>query len=501
MRRIGGLSALGVGLALVVPAWQPAATASSPTTPRSAAATWLANVAPDGILTTNGSPDWGLTAANVFAQAAGGRGATTGAAATDALAAHVGAFASDPTGTARNAGALSKLLLVAAVQGRDATSFGGWNLRAELLARMESSGAQTGRFRNSGLGDTTNGFSQALGIIGLQRTGGAPAASLTFLRAQQCPGGAFRLFYLGDTCTAAASADADATAVAVEALLAGGESADSAAAAAALDWLESVQLADGSFRAAGPGGVANANTTGLAAQALRAGGRTAAADRAAGWLMDLQLVCADEVSTASLGAIAYDVASHDDAVGAGTVDETNADLFVRATTDAALGLGAPSLAVLSASGNTDDPPTGGCIVPPTTPPAPGASSTTAPVGSTTPPPSSTAPLVSTSTTTTTTSTSTTSTTSLPTTSSTAVRAVASTQASSADRSSSGVLVEGTSITARANSRSATGSSGLAATGSPASRSAMAGGLLVIAGLALLGSRRLRAALDRVPRWR
>src|SRR4029079_7043218 len=81
-------------------------------------------------------------------------------------------------------------------------------------------------------GDHSDGFVQALNIIGLSRTaGGAPSNSVDFLLAQECPGGGFRLNYDGPFppdpnvpvtrgCTSDAEADTDATSVAIDALLA-----------------------------------------------------------------------------------------------------------------------------------------------------------------------------------------------------------------------------------------------------------------------------------------
>ena len=80
-----------------------------------------------------------------------------------------------------------------------------------------------GRFADQGTTpDSSNGFSQALGILALLRTtNGVPSDAVTFLLGQQCPDGGFRLFYdTGATCTANSDDDPDATGLAVQALAA-----------------------------------------------------------------------------------------------------------------------------------------------------------------------------------------------------------------------------------------------------------------------------------------
>lgn len=480
-RGAGALATLAIGVGVLAPGLQPAANAApvaDATSATRAASGWLAATAPTGVLTTGGVPDWGLTADNVFAHAAGGRGPTAGTTATDELEAHLLDYASAPGGTARGAGPIAKLLVVAVVQGRDVTSFGGWNLRTELLALMNTTpgDANLGRFQSKGVGDTTNGFSQALGIIGLSRSGTVPAEAVSFLLAQQCPSGGFRLFFLGASCTSDASADVDATAMAVQALAAAkaaGATGTDVATANGLDWLEVLQGVDGSFTASGPNGVPNTNTTALSSQALRAGGRTTAADNASSWIRSLQLDCDLPALASELGAVAYGPTAFDDTVAGGAIDDLYADQFMRTTAEAALGLGAPSFATLSGTTASTAPGGFDCDAPPAS-----STSTTSTTSSTLPgATSTTSTTLPTATSTTTSTTSTTSTT------------IAVGLIDAAVSSSSRAVVEGT--TQSAGSSSGSGSSGLAVTGLGAGRVGAAAVLFAISGLLFVEARRRR----------
>lgn len=478
------LAALAVGVGVLLPGLQPAATAApvaDATTATRAASQWLSTVAPTGVLTTGGVPDWGLTADNVFAHAAGGRGPTAGSAAADQLETHLLDYASDPTGTGRGAGPIAKLLVVAVVQGRDVTDFGGWNLRSELLALMTTTpGPQLGRFQSKGVGDTTNGFSQSLGIIGLARSGSVPSDAISFLLAQQCPSGGFRLFFLGAGCTDDAAADVDATAMSIQALLAakaaGSPGVDSAITDG-LDWLEVLQGLDGSFTASGPSGVPNSQTTALSSQALRAGGRTDAADAASAWVRALQLDCDVVAPAGDRGAVAYGPDAYGDTVAGGVIDDMYADQFVRTTTEAALGMGAPSFATLSGTTTSVAPGGFDCDTPTTS----STTSTTTP-GST----STTAP-GPTSTTTTSTPAPTSTTTSPRATSTTTIAVGLITATSSPDAS-----VEGISQQSGGSGRAGTNSgSGLAVTGVGAGRLVASAALFALSGLLFVEARRRR----------
>ena len=309
-----------------------------------------------------GVTDWGLTIDALWAlRATGtGRAATSGIVRALAQGAddYIGARAyADPQ--ARVAGATAKVLLAAAVAGRDATSFGGFDLRAEVLRLMQDQDApRPGRFSDRGTGfDSSNTISQATAVIGLALTGGVPAPALRFLRQQQCPDGWFRMYAdRGRTCAAgppgASAPDVDGTAMAVQALLvaeASGARRLGGPISRAVAWLVSRQGPDGSFAGGQYAPGANANSTGLAGQALLAAGRTAAAAAAARWLRSVQLqqqsVRGAGVS-GELGAVAYDRSAYTAARFRG-IDAGLRDQWRRATAQAVLGLAGVSFLELA----------------------------------------------------------------------------------------------------------------------------------------------------------
>ena len=159
-----------------------------------------------------------------------------------------------PGSTERYAGPMGKLLYMTKVFGVDSSNLGGLNIEAELRALMQTSGgSQPGRFSDhSAFGDFSNGFGQAFDILGLARTsGGVPPEALTFLLAQQCPAGGFRLFYdTNPSCGSDDEADPDATGLAINALI--GQPGTSNAINQAASWLVAQQDASGAFRGAGP---------------------------------------------------------------------------------------------------------------------------------------------------------------------------------------------------------------------------------------------------------
>jgi LPXTG-motif cell wall-anchored protein len=341
----------GVSLPAAAAAASPAALPDPP----GAVLDWIEGelAADGGHLTTSyqGDPDvesfddWGLTIDAILALAAGGRG--DGASATTATArveANVSAYVTggfDPD--ERYAGALAKTLLMAQIQGQDPSDFGGFDLADELLARLQTTGADAGRFSDlTGFGDFSNGFGQALAVMALARTAdGAPTSAVDFLLAQQCPGGSFRGDYTTPGgCTDDASATVDATGFALQALVtveptcAVRQSVNDAVAS-----LVAGQNASGAF--GGESG-SNTNSTGLAAVALRALGSTAAAEAAAGFVTSLQLEAGDDVGAVALNQTAFTAA------GDG-VQVLERDGFRRAATQGVLALGLPSYGEIGAS--------------------------------------------------------------------------------------------------------------------------------------------------------
>jgi hypothetical protein len=286
--------------------------------------------------------DWGLTIDATLALAAGGKGAdTTAQSSTAAVLDHVKSYVTGAdfgSPNDRYAGPLGKALLLALIQGQGSTH-DGLDLEAELRARMQTSGDQAGRFSDaSDFGDFSNGLGQSLDLLALDRSSaGVPAAGVTFLLAQQCPAGGFRLSYdIGASCTNDSEIDADATSLALQALIAGPtSSAVTTAVDKGVTWLAGRQAANGAFAGSGPTATPNANSTGLAGAVLRATAHVVAANRAAAYVESLQLTSGKDA-----GALAYNPAAHDAAksgIGSAALDQ-----FRRATAQGVLALGLPT---------------------------------------------------------------------------------------------------------------------------------------------------------------
>jgi len=311
----------------------PAAAASQPTFNRAdAAAGWLARQMVDGdhFEAEFGGfvfPDQGLTIDAIFAFASAktadnfGAAATTWLAQPDILTGYIGDGVLESY-----AGPTAKVALAAEVRGIDPAGFGG----VDLITRLRGLQQPSGRFSDrSAFGDFSNAFSQSLAILALDRTApGAPAAAVSFLAGTRCPNGGYPLFFGQASCIS----DVDSTAMAVQALLAAEDIAD---AIPGLQWLVSVQRADGGF--VNSGGTPNANSTGLAGQAFRAAALVIPAARARQFLVDLQVGCAG--APADRGAVAFT---------AGGLDPANA---ARATAQAVLGMADGGFPHLTAAGS------------------------------------------------------------------------------------------------------------------------------------------------------
>lgn len=331
------------------------ASASEPVSPGAAGLTWLAGelAAHDGMLTVtfgvDAYPDPGLTIDAILAELAGGNGGDAAvASAIGAVDAAVFDYVNQQSTfpADRAANSTAKALLLQEVLDTDLGP--AVDLEADLRSLMATDGDETGRFNDTdlqGSGNYGNGLGQALAVLALDRTGGGvPADAVDFLLDQQCSDGSFRLYYFGYvtsydpfetvddlSCTDPADGDVDATALALSALLAVPSTpAVADAIAGAVGFLTGAQLPSGGFVGTG---ATNANSTGLASQALRAAGAVAEADRAAAFLTVLQLRTCVE-----FGALAYDEAGFAAGIAA------NREQWVRATTQAVLGLGLPSYA-------------------------------------------------------------------------------------------------------------------------------------------------------------
>lgn len=359
------LAALAAG-AVVVGFVAPASAAPRPSAVT--AATWQASQLDDqgGIYNDQYDfTDWGLTVDSVVALKATGAQPTLATKATAYVAAHVRSYNSyDDYGQpgVRISGATGKLLYLADVTGSNPRDFGGFDLRAESLALMTTSGVNKGRFQDQGTTDYSNAFGQAFNILGLTRSGGVPKDAVSFLIKQQCAVGGFRLYPddTAPTCDQATDPvlDPDSTGLAVQALLAAARTGNKAAGTAAskgAQWLLREQAQNGSFEGSGPTASANTNSTGLAGEAIRAVGRShlvpadtrlrllAGAAKAASWVQTLQLTPAGAgAAAADTGAIAYDPTALSDAQQNGITTETR-DQWRRATPQALLVLARVSL--------------------------------------------------------------------------------------------------------------------------------------------------------------
>jgi hypothetical protein len=263
--------------------------------------------------------DYGLTADIVLALDSAGVGRTAARQATRALRQHVLDYTGGGDPSEFFAGSFAKLLNVAAAQGIRGNRFGSGprHALAFRLRRLECGTANTGcaagdrgRFSDvSQFGDFSNAITQSLALTGLERAtkAGPSAASVRFLRQQQCANGSFPLDFHKARCVASV----DATAFAVQALLATGAGPAKADARRAVGWLVRHQHGNGSFTG---NGARNTNTTGLAGQALRAAGRDREADAAAAFITSLQVGCSGKASRR--GMVHYDRADSGEALRA-----------------------------------------------------------------------------------------------------------------------------------------------------------------------------------------
>jgi hypothetical protein len=241
------------------------------------------------------------------------------------------------------AGAMAKSLVAAEVLGRNPRTFGGHNVRAQVLSLVApgSAGFEAGRVRDTGANDFSNTFAQAYAVIGLARSGGVRPSVLTYLLKQQCPAGYFRLTEVaGETCDDSGSApDVDATALAIQAMLAAsshGLAIPAGVVHRAARWLGAAQRKNGSFRGGTTTTGPNANSTGLAAQALHlVPGHKAEVRKAARYMSTLQLTRKRVHGAAAkdIGAIAYNRAALRKALKNG-IQKVERDQFRRATAQA-----------------------------------------------------------------------------------------------------------------------------------------------------------------------
>jgi prenyltransferase beta subunit len=248
------------------------------------------------------------------------------------------------------ANSTAKALVAARVLRRPGNDFGGHSLRRKLMSMV----APSGRVRDTDwktATDYSNTLGQALAVIGLARSGGAPQRAVDFLAGQQCRSGGFALTESAHHPCARAGvrASVDATGLAVQALVAArrhGAAVPQNSILHAIRWLRSVQKRNGGFAQGGGAARPNTNSTGLAAAAFAATGRDRALRRAARFVASMQLTASTAGNAAAdAGAIAYNASAFNAAVAGGVTVQTR-DQFRRATAQAMLALTGRHLDVL-----------------------------------------------------------------------------------------------------------------------------------------------------------
>jgi hypothetical protein len=244
---------------------------------------------------------------------------------------------------------LSQVVLAVTARSDDPTDVGGEDLRAELLSLLAgpSSGVE-GKVQNRSLKKGVPTYAhtpitvniQALAVLALARSGGVPAAAVAYLRSNQLANGSF-----SSPLTTAATLRGE-TALATLALAAardGGSIGLEEPIARARGWLAGFQRDDGAVFAAPVSGQPEAvsvELTALAARVFAAAGETARAERAAAYLSSLQIVPAyagDGLAAPDLGAVAPSLAGLKESLRYGIVANQR-DGFRTSSGQALLGL-------------------------------------------------------------------------------------------------------------------------------------------------------------------
>lgn len=320
MKLFAGLAAVALATTAFA---QPAGAVTGPTQPATIAGDWIAAQLTDGIAFGDYGADVGLSIDAGLALDSLGRPTDAGGV-SDAIADKLVGTGPTDFGYVRSdeydyqapyefkqvgyyANATAKAAAFTERIGRDArTAYADVDLIAQLEDLTDD---VTGRIADKSFyGNYENTIGQAFAVEALARAGSGEAKAATdALLEQQCPAGFFT-FTLGST-SCGDVPSADTTALAVISLRESGIASARVAGAVSLatQWLESVQLPDGSFAGDASAPASNTNSTGLAGWALGEAGRTAAATKAAAWTRGLQAAdpgaCATQAPT---GAIAYD---------------------------------------------------------------------------------------------------------------------------------------------------------------------------------------------------
>ncbi|WP_243057019.1 hypothetical protein [Nocardioides sp. SR21] len=338
-------------LSALVATSAPAAAAVDPA-PATAAAAWLAGQVPEsGLFAGDFGADYGLSIDVALALDTVEDDSAVVSRIRDAVAAEVNSYIAysyedgGVTHTGQTGGATAKALVLDRSTGGTGADFGGVDLVERLESLVDENGRVISTFDGAPDASYDNTYIQTLAVAGLDGTGSdARGRALGYLLDQQCAtGGYFR----GDIPEAASDPcadepDADATARAVLALQ--DESTADEASADAVEWLLAAQRKSGAFGGGVGTEAPNANSTGLAAAALVAAGEDAAAAKAAAWLRAHQATNVANCvyyDSADLGAVFYDDAARSSAQG-GAMDAALTSQTVRATSQVITGLQAAS---------------------------------------------------------------------------------------------------------------------------------------------------------------
>lgn len=329
MKLISGLAAVALATTTLAPLATPAA-ATTPVEAAAFAGDWIAGELTDGVVIGDYGPDAGSGIDAGLAFDALGRTADASRVA-DALADLLVTSDEVPYGYVSSdeydwnppydfvqvghyANATAKAAAFVERVGRDAATA---YPEVDLIDQLETlSDDTTGVIADdSSFGNYANTIGQAFAVEALTRAGSGEADAVTDrLLDRQCPAGSFPLS-LDGACDEP-EVHPDVTALTVISLVESGLATSEVTAAIddAADWLESVQLTNGSFPGDGGPTGANTNGTGLAGWALGLAGRQDAARRAAAWVRNLQVADAGAcASKAPNGAIAFNASDHDDA--------------------------------------------------------------------------------------------------------------------------------------------------------------------------------------------
>ena len=434
-------------------------------------------------LTIAGFADWPLTVQAGLALASTGAPASTTDPLWNAVAAN--REASVVRSGVDVPGRLGFVVLLAGALGKDPHAVGagpGADLVARLTATRRTSGADAGLF-GSQAPNFDGAFRQGYSILGLVAAGVAPdPSSLDWLTRQQCPSGGWA-GYRSDTsvicaATGSTAADSNSTALALSALLAAGRPPTDPAVVAGLEWLDGHQMADGGWRLTEVSATSDPNSTAIVIQALVAAGavdEARFADHGSPFdaLRSFQLGCAAAV--ADRGAFSYPGA--------------NGAPNSLATVQAVAAMARVTYPIGQGEARPDDGSILDCSAPTTSTVPSEVVPTTAP---TTTAPTTTAPTTSTTVadgagqTTTTTTVAAAATTTATSTTTTTVAAAATTTAPPAG-------VEPSAPAASVEAATATRAPGsLAVTGGSSGRLAVIGGVLLLAGSALIALGRRRS---------